>query len=78
MTSMILPSSFTPQKKFSAGRLIGGEKYPDSIRNNILLLAILGNIFLHKFDQDIGRIWYKQEISRSENKIGSIKNRSSY
>ncbi|KAI5020379.1 hypothetical protein ZWY2020_045267 [Hordeum vulgare] len=58
------PSSFTQptQKKFYAGRLVGGEKGPDSIPNSVLLSALQGNIYLHKIDQDIGRIRQKHEI----------------
>ena len=57
------PKFFYPtQKKFSAGRLVGGEKGPDSIPNSVLLSALPGNIYLHKLDQEIGRIRQKHEI----------------
>ncbi|KAI5000714.1 hypothetical protein ZWY2020_010673 [Hordeum vulgare] len=55
---VLLPHS----KKFSAGRLVGGEKGPDSIPNSALLSALPGNIYLHKVDQEIGRIRQKHEI----------------
>nr|AHA47131.1 maturase R [Amborella trichopoda] len=50
------------QKVFSAGRLVGGEKGPYSVPHSVLLLALLGNIYLHKLDQEIGRIRQKYEI----------------
>ncbi len=53
---------YPTQKKFSAGRLVGGEKGPDSIPNSVLLSALPGNIYLHKLDQEIGRIRQKHEI----------------
>ena len=57
------PKFFYPiQKVFSAGRLVGGEKGPDSIPNSVLLSALPGNIYLHKLDQEIGRIRQKHEI----------------
>nr|YP_008802512.1 maturase-related protein [Asclepias syriaca]AGZ63046.1 maturase-related protein [Asclepias syriaca] len=45
---------------FSAGRLVGGENY--SVPHSVLLSALLGNIYLHKLDQEIGRIRQKYEI----------------
>nr|QKE23549.1 maturase [Teucrium ornatum] len=50
------------QKVFSAGRLVGGEKGPYSGPHSVLLSALPGNIYLHKLDQDIGRIRQKYEI----------------
>nr|ULQ70071.1 maturase [Xyris pauciflora] len=50
------------QKLFSAGRLVGGEKGLDSVPYSVLLSALLGNIYLHKLDQEIGRIRQKHEI----------------
>nr|ULQ69756.1 maturase [Mayaca fluviatilis]ULQ69768.1 maturase [Mayaca fluviatilis] len=47
---------------FSAGRLVGGEKGPDSAPHSVLLSALPGNIYLHKLDQEIGRIRQKYEI----------------
>lgn len=48
---------------FSGGRLVGGEKGPDySVPHSVLLSALLGNIYLHKLDQEIGRIQQKYEI----------------
>nr|WLE73524.1 matR maturase [Thonningia sanguinea] len=45
---------------FSAGRLVGGEKGP--VPHSVLLSALPGNIYLHKLDQEIGRIRQKYEI----------------
>nr|UTS76385.1 maturase [Cuscuta vandevenderi] len=91
------PKFFYPiHKVFSAGRLVGGEKGPDSVPLNelnkeirlsthkrfvsqsethsissrrrdyvphsVLLSALPGNIYLHKLDQEIGRIRQKYEI----------------
>nr|UKG21118.1 maturase R [Mangifera persiciforma]UKG21152.1 maturase R [Mangifera sylvatica] len=57
------PKFFYPtQKVFSAGRLVGGEKGPYSVPHSVLLSALLGNIYLHKLDQEIGRIRQKYEI----------------
>lgn len=50
-------------KMFSAGRLVGGEKGPDSVPHSVLLSALPGNIYLHKLDQEIGRIRQKHEIT---------------
>nr|ULQ69677.1 maturase [Juncus grisebachii] len=51
------------QKLFSAGCFVyGGEKGPDSVPHSVLLSALLGNIYLHKLDQEIGRIRQKHEI----------------
>ena len=50
------------QKVFSAGRLVGGQKGPYSVPHSVLLSALLGNIYLHKLDQEIGRIRQKYEI----------------
>lgn len=47
---------------FSTRRLVGGEKGPDSVPHSVLLSALLGNIYLHKLDQEIGRIRQKHEI----------------
>ncbi|KAK7231250.1 hypothetical protein RIF29_48425 [Crotalaria pallida] len=49
---------------FSAGRLVGGEKGPYSVPHSVLLSALPGNIYLHKLDQEIGRIRQKYEIPR--------------
>ncbi|KAH7566238.1 hypothetical protein JRO89_XS08G0123100 [Xanthoceras sorbifolium] len=51
------------QKVFSAGRLVGGEKGPYSVPYSVLLSALPSNIYLHKLDQEIGRIRQKYEIS---------------
>jgi hypothetical protein len=53
---------YSIQKVFSAGRLVGGEKGPYSVLHSVLLKALLGNIYLHKLDQEIGRIRQKYEI----------------
>nr|AKM22439.1 maturase R [Geranium platyanthum]AKM22441.1 maturase R [Geranium pratense]AKM22447.1 maturase R [Geranium traversii] len=53
---------YSIQKVFSAGRLVGGEKGPYSVPRSILLSALPGNIYLHKLDQEIGRIQQKYEI----------------
>nr|UYK51761.1 maturase-related protein [Paphiopedilum micranthum] len=53
---------YSTQKMFSAGRLVGGEKGPDSVPHSVLLSALPGNIYLHKLDQEIGRIRQKHEI----------------
>ncbi|CAK7328679.1 unnamed protein product [Dovyalis caffra] len=50
---------YSIQKVFSAGRLVGGEKGPYSVLHSVLLKALLGNIYLHKLDQEIGRIRQK-------------------
>ena len=48
---------------FSGRRLVGGEKGPDySVPHSVLLSALPGNIYLHKLDQEIGRIQQKYEI----------------
>nr|WMV85544.1 maturase R [Dendrobium officinale] len=54
---------YSTQKMFSAGRLVGGEKGPDSVSHSVLLSALPGNIYLHKLDQEIGRIRQKHEIT---------------
>ena len=59
------------QKVFSAGRLVGGEKGPYSVPHSVLLSALLGNIYLHKLDQEIGRIRQKYEIPVVQ-RIGSV------
>nr|YP_009940648.1 maturase-related protein [Passiflora edulis]QNZ92489.1 maturase-related protein [Passiflora edulis] len=57
------PKFFYSMKKvFSAGRLVGGEKGPDSVPHSVLLSALPGNIYLHKLDQEMGRIRHKYEI----------------
>lgn len=53
---------YSIQKVFSAGRLVGGEKAPYSVPHSVLLSALPGNIYLHKLDQEIGRIRQKYEI----------------
>nr|YP_009380844.1 matR [Utricularia reniformis]ART30712.1 matR [Utricularia reniformis] len=53
---------YSIQKVFSARRLIGGEKGPYSVPHSVLLSALPGDIYLHKLDQDIGRIRQKYEI----------------
>ncbi|KAM3738059.1 hypothetical protein ACB098_09G104600 [Castanea mollissima] len=53
---------YSIQKVFSAGRPVGGEKGPYSVPHSVLLSALLGNIYLHKLDQEIGRIQQKYEI----------------
>ena len=59
------------QKVFSAGRLVGGEKGPYSVPHSVLLSALPGNIYLHKLDQEIGRIRQKYEIPVVQ-RIGSV------
>ena len=59
------------QKVFFAGRLVGGEKGPYSVPHSVLLSALLGNIYLHKLDQEIGRIRQKYEIPVVQ-RIGSV------
>ncbi|XP_078440180.1 uncharacterized protein LOC144710316 [Wolffia australiana] len=55
------PKFFYPtQTLFFAGRR--GEKGPYSVSNSVLLSALSGNIYLHKLDQEIGRIRQKHEI----------------
>ncbi|KAK1424389.1 hypothetical protein QVD17_19718 [Tagetes erecta] len=57
------PKFFYPiQKVFSAGRLVGVEKGPYSVPHSVLLSALPDNIYLHKLDQEIGRIQQKYEI----------------
>nr|WOH22565.1 maturase [Gastrodia javanica] len=46
---------------FSAGQLVGGEKA--SVPHSVLLSALPGNIYLHKLDQEIGRIRQKHEMT---------------
>nr|BCT43242.1 maturase-related protein [Musa beccarii] len=57
---------YSTQKQMLAGRLVGGELVilanPDSVPHSVLLSALLGNIYLHKLDQEIGRIRHKHEI----------------
>nr|UIF91903.1 maturase-related protein [Crocus sativus] len=53
---------YSTQKPFSAGRLVGGERGPYSVPHSVLLSALPGNIYLHKLDQEIGRIRQKHEI----------------
>jgi hypothetical protein len=55
---------YSIHKVFSAGRLVGGEKGPYSVPHSVLLSALPGNIYLHKLDQEIGRIRQKYEIPR--------------
>nr|YP_010977926.1 maturase R [Paeonia suffruticosa]WOA00842.1 maturase R [Paeonia suffruticosa] len=58
------PKFFYPiQKVFSVGRLVGGGKvFMYSVPHSVLLSALPGNIYLHKLDQEIGRIRQKYEI----------------
>ncbi|WOG92354.1 hypothetical protein DCAR_0311618 [Daucus carota subsp. sativus] len=57
------PKFFYPiQKVFSARRLVGGKRGPYSVPHSVLLSALPGNIYLHKLDQEIGRIRQKYEI----------------
>jgi len=53
---------YSIQKVFSTGQLVGGEKGPYFVPHNVLLLALLGIIYLHKLDKEIGRIRQKYEI----------------
>ncbi|KAK6923559.1 Reverse transcriptase domain [Dillenia turbinata] len=53
---------YSIQKVFSARRLVGGEKGPYSVPHSVLLSVLPGNIYLHKLDQEIGRIRQKYEI----------------
>jgi hypothetical protein len=50
---------YSIQKVFSAGRLVGA---PYSVPHSVLLSALPDNIYLHKLDQEIGRIQQKYEI----------------
>jgi retron-type reverse transcriptase len=52
---------YSIQKVFSAGRLVGVERGPYSVPHSVLLSALLGNIYLHKLDQEIGRKPQKYE-----------------
>jgi retron-type reverse transcriptase len=64
---------YPTQKQFSAGRLVGGEKGPDSIPNSVLLSALPGNIYLHKLDQEIGRISFVFMLAISDvNEAGRL------
>nr|QKI32051.1 maturase [Ombrophytum subterraneum] len=55
------PKFFYPiQKVFYAGRLVGAGPY--SVPHSVLLSALPDNIYLHKLDQEIGRIQHKYEI----------------
>jgi hypothetical protein len=53
---------YSIQKVFSAGRLVGVERGPYSVPHSVLLSALLGNIYLHKLDQEIVRIRQNYEI----------------
>lgn len=53
---------YSIHKVFSAGRLVGVERGPYSVPHSVLLSALPGNIYLHKLDQEIGRIRQKYEI----------------
>lgn len=53
---------YSIQKVFFLGRLLGGEKGPYSVPHSVLLSALAVKIYLHKLDQDIGRIRQKYEI----------------
>ncbi|KAH0903404.1 LOW QUALITY PROTEIN: hypothetical protein HID58_042907 [Brassica napus] len=53
---------YSIHKVFSAGRLVGVERGPYSIPHSVLLWALPGNIYLHKLDQEIGKIRQKYEI----------------
>ncbi|KAF4391682.1 hypothetical protein F8388_005447, partial [Cannabis sativa] len=56
---------YSIQKVFSVGRLVGGEKGPYSVPHSVLLSALPGNIYLHKLDQEIGRIRQKSVLLRT-------------
>nr|BCT43432.1 maturase-related protein [Ensete glaucum] len=62
---------YSTQKLFLDGRLVGGDKCPYSVPHSVLLSALLGNIYLHKLDQEIGRIRHKHEIPL-EKRIRSV------
>ncbi|KAK2993670.1 hypothetical protein RJ640_009485 [Escallonia rubra] len=47
---------------FTQSLIRGGEKGSYSVPHNVLLSALPGNIYLHKLDQEIGRIIQKNEI----------------
>ena len=47
---------YSIHKVFSTGRLVGGEKGPYSVPHSVLLSTLPSNIYLHKLDQEIGRI----------------------
>jgi hypothetical protein len=53
---------YSTQKLFDSGRLVRGGGGPYSVPHSVLLSALLGNIYLHKLDQEIGRIRQKHEI----------------
>ncbi|GJY63580.1 hypothetical protein Tco_0465040 [Tanacetum coccineum] len=69
------PKFFYPiQKVFSAGRLVGAEKGPYSVPHSVLLSALPDNIYLHKLDQEIGRIQQKYEIPICKEILKIMKN----
>ena len=47
---------YSTQKLFDSGRLVRGGGGPYSVPHSVLLSALLGNIYLHKLDQEIGRM----------------------
>lgn len=54
---------YSMNQVFSVGRLVGGEKGPYySVPHSVLLSALAGKIYLHKLDQEIGRIRQKYSI----------------
>ncbi|KAJ4733436.1 Maturase [Rhynchospora pubera] len=53
---------YSTQNLFSSGLIVRGGKGPDSVPNSVLVSALLGNIYLHKLDHEIGRIRQKHEI----------------
>lgn len=55
---------YSTQKLFSAksNLRVRGERGPYSVPHSVLLSALPGNIYLHKLDQEIGRIRQKHEI----------------
>ncbi|KAL3522717.1 hypothetical protein ACH5RR_015551, partial [Cinchona calisaya] len=60
---------YSIQKVFFARRLIGGEKGPYFVPHSVLLSTLPGNIYLHKLNQEIGRI--RQKIGHIDDQENS-------
>ena len=67
---------YSIQQVFYGGtglRLVGGEnEFPYYVPHSVLLSALPGNIYLHKLDQEIGRIRQKYEIPIVQSAIRSV------
>ncbi|KAI8568962.1 hypothetical protein RHMOL_Rhmol02G0241800 [Rhododendron molle] len=59
LTSLSIKNPYPEESRSSRMR---GEKGPYSVPHSVLLSALPGNIYLHKLDQEIGRIRQKYEI----------------